>query len=156
MPAVVTRPLPSAGDDGRVTEPTTVDDTAAADRLARRYPPPRVPRRTKMALVAVATLVALTWLVWTALLHATPAVSGNVSGFRIVSDTTIEVTMTVQRGDPSVPATCRLLAQSTDFQPVAERSVPVAASPYEVVDAKVTLTTLRRATSVTVRGCTSG
>jgi hypothetical protein len=139
-----------------VTEPTTVDAAAAADRLARRYPPPRVPRRTKMVLVAVATLVALTWLVWTALLHATPAVSGDVAGFRVVSDTTIEVTMTVQRDDPSVPATCRLLAQSTDFQPVAERSVPVEASPYEVVDVPVTLTTLRRATSVTVRGCTSG
>jgi uncharacterized protein DUF4307 len=139
-----------------VTEPTTLDAAAAADRLARRYPPPRVPRRTKIALVAVGTLVALTWLVWVALVHATPAVSGDVAGFRVVSDTSIEVTMTVQRSDPSTPATCRLLAQSTDFQPVAERTVPVAASPYEVVDVPVTLTTLRRATSVSVRGCTSG
>lgn len=139
-----------------MTEPTTVDAAAAADRLARRYPPPRVPRRTKMVLVAVATAVALTWLVWAALINATPAVSGGIAGFRVVSDTTIEVTMTVQRDDPSVPATCRLLAQSTDFQPVAERNVPVEASPYEVVDVPVTLTTLRRATSVTVRGCTSG
>ena len=138
-----------------MTEPTTVD-AAAADRLARRYPPPLVPRRAKSVLVAVATAVALTWLVWAALLNATPAVSGDVAGFRVVSDTRIEVLMTVQREDPSVPATCRLLAQSTDFQPVAERSVPVEASPYEVVDVRVTLTTLRRATSATVRGCASG
>ena len=39
---------------------------------------------------------------------------------------------------------------------MAESTVQIEASPYEVVDKKVTLTTLRRATSVTVRGCTSG
>jgi hypothetical protein len=140
-----------------VTEPTTVDPAAAAaERLALRYPPPRVPRQTKVVLVAAATLVAMSWLVWTALLHADPVVSGDVAGFKVVSDTSIEVTMTVQRGDPSRPASCRLLAQSTDFQPVAESTVQVEASPYEVVDKKVTLTTLRRATSVTVRSCTSG
>lgn len=138
-----------------MTEPTTLD-AAAAGRLARRYPPPLVPRRTKVVLVALATAAALSWLVWAALLHATPAVTANVAGFRIVSDTSIEVTMTVQRDDPSQPATCRLLAQSTDFQPVAESSVPVAASAYRVVDVPVTLTTLRRATSVTVRSCSTG
>lgn len=136
-----------------MTEPTTVDGAAAAERLARRYPPPRVPRRTKVLLTVLATVVALAWLVWAALLHATPAVSGDVAGFRVVSDTSIEVTMTVQRRDPTQPASCRLLAQSTDFQPVAERTVPVEASPHPVVDVGVTLTTLRRATSVTVTGC---
>jgi Domain of unknown function (DUF4307) len=138
-----------------VTEPTTVDAIAAAERLARRYPPPLVNRRTKIAITAVAALVALGWLVWTALLHADPAVSGDVAGFKVVSDTSIEVTMTVQRGDPSRPATCQLLAQSTDFQPVAESTVQIGASTHQVVDVPVTLTTLRRATSVTVRSCSS-
>jgi hypothetical protein len=138
-----------------VTEPTTVDAAAVAERLALRYPPPLVSRRTKIALTAVATLVALGWLVWAALLHATPAVSGDIAGFTVVSDTSIEVTMTVQRTDPSRPATCSLLAQSTDFQPVAESVVQVEASPYTVVDKAVTLRTLRRATSVTVRSCSS-
>ena len=137
-----------------MSEPTTVDDVEVAERLARRYPPPRVRRRTKVLLTVLATVVALSWLVWAALLHATPAVSGDVSGFRVVSDTSIEVTMTVQRRDPSRPATCRLLAQSTDFQPVAESAVPVAASTHTVVDLPVTLTTLRRATSVSVTDCT--
>jgi hypothetical protein len=138
-----------------VTEPTTVDAAAAAERLALRYPPPMVSRRTKIAITAVATLVALSWLVWTALLHADPTVSGDIAGYQVVSDTSIDVTMSVQRGDPSRPATCSLLAQSTDFQPVAESTVPVGASTHQVVDVHVTLTTLRRATSVTVRSCTS-
>ena len=137
-----------------VTEPTVVD-AAAAERLARRYPRPRVNRATKVVLVAVCTLVALGWLVWTALLHAEPAVSGDVSGFTIESDTRMQVTLTVQRRDPSRPATCRLLAQSTDFQPVAESTQTIGASPYEVVNLTVPITTLRRATSVSVRSCAS-
>jgi hypothetical protein len=138
-----------------MTEPTTVDAAAVAERLALRYPPPMVSRRLKIVITAVATVVALSWLVWTALLHADPAVSGDVAGFTVVSDTSIQVTMTVQRGDPSRPATCSLLAQSTDFQPVAETTVPIEASTHQVVDVPVTLSTLRRATSVTVRSCSS-
>ena len=138
-----------------MTEPTTVAAAEAAERLARRYPPPLVRRRTKIVITAVATLVALSWLVWAALLHAEPAVAGQVASYDVVSDTAIDVVITVQRSDPSKPATCRLLAQSTDFQPVAESPVPIPASTAEVVDLKVTLTTLRRATSATVRSCTS-
>ena len=140
-----------------MTEPTTVAavEAEAAERLARRYPPPLVRRRTKILITAVATLVALSWLVWAALLHAEPAVAGQVASYDVVSDTAIDVVITVQRSDPSQPATCRLLAQSTDFQPVAESPVPIPASTAKVVDLKVTLTTLRRATSATVRSCTS-
>ena len=100
--------------------------------------------------------VALGWLVRAALLHAEPAVSGQVAGFTVVSDTRITLTMTVQRRDPSEAATCRLLAQSTDFQPVAEQAVRVEPSAYAVANVDVTLTTLRRATTVSVRSCTSG
>ena len=139
-----------------MTEPTTVDAAAVAERLARRYPPPLVRRRTKVLLTVLATLVAMGWLVWAALLHAEPAVAGQVASFDVVSDTSISLVMTVQRSDPSQPATCRLLAQSTDFQPVAESAVVVGPSTAKVVDQTVSLTTLRRATSVTVRSCTSG
>lgn len=146
-----------------MTEPTTLPaggtapgaDPGAAERLARRYPPPRVSRRGKTVMVAVATLVALGWLVWAALLHAEPAVSGQVASYEVLSDTSIQVEITVQRRDPSKPASCRLLVQSTDFQPVAEQAVEIAPSAYKVVDVPVTLTTLRRATAPSVKGCTS-
>ena len=129
--------------------------TAVAERLRRRYPPPRGSRRTKVVLVAVGTALALTWLVWTALVHARPAVTGQVASFAIHSNTSMSVTVTVQRRDPSIPATCRLLAQSTDFQPVAEQEIAVPASRVKVADIDVELTTLRRATSASVRSCTS-
>ena len=87
---------------------------------------------------------------------AEPAVSGQVASYEVVSDTAIDVVITVQRSDPSRPATCRLLAQSTDFQPVAEQDVVIEAGTAKVADKPVTLKTLRRATSATVRSCTSG
>ncbi|WP_157720294.1 DUF4307 domain-containing protein [Friedmanniella luteola] len=127
--------------------------TDAADRLARRYPPPRVPRAVVVALVAAGTALGLGWLVWAALAHATPAVTAQVSAFEIVSDTAIKVTMTVQRADPSQAASCRVIAQSTDFQPVAEQEIAVPASTVPLADLHVELTTLRRATSASVSGC---
>lgn len=130
------------------------DDVAA--RLARRYPPPRVPRAVMVGLVAAGTAVGLGWLVWAALAHSTPAVTAQVSGFEIVSDTTVRVTMTVQRPDPSIPALCRVIAQSQDFQPVAEQEVRVPASALELADLKLELTTLRRATSASVTSCQTG
>jgi hypothetical protein len=80
-------------------------------------------------------------------------VAASVPSYRVTSDTSMDVTITVQRRDPSIPVTCRVLAQSTDFQPVAELEVPVPASTVELADIRLTLTTLRRATSASVSGC---
>ena len=68
----------------------------------------------------------------------------------------VTVDLTVQRSDPSVVATCRVIAQATDFQPVAEQQVPVPVSSAELVDVTLELTTLRRATSASVSGCDVG
>ena len=106
-----------------------------------------------VGLVALGTAVGMTWLIWAALVHATPAVSAQVSAFDVTSDTSIKVTMTVQRSDPGVRATCRVIAQSPDFQPVAEQEVEVEPSRFELADIELVLTTLRRATSASVSGC---
>lgn len=133
---------------------TTVTDSAAADRLRRRYPPPRVPKGAKIALVAVGVAIALSWLVWAALVHARPAVSAQVLSYTVTSDTTIAVVMTVDRRDASTPVTCRVIAQSADFQTVGEQQVAVPATAARVVNVDVNLTTLRRATAPSVKGCT--
>lgn len=106
-----------------------------------------------VALTALVAAVGVTWLVWVALLHAQPVASADVPYYNVTSDTSIDVTITVQRPDPSIPVTCRVLAQSTDFQPVAELEVLIPASTVKLADQKVTLTTLRRATSASVSGC---
>ncbi len=125
----------------------------AAERLRLRYPPPRVPRPLLITLVAAGVVVGLGWLVWAALFHATPAVAGQVSGFRVASDTEIVVTLTVDRRDPAQPVTCRVLAQGADFAPVGEHEVQVPGASARVVNTEVRLVTLRRALTASVKGC---
>src|SRR4029453_12507687 len=113
-----------------------------------------VPPPLRVGLISVGVVLSLTWLVWTALLHSRPVVAAEVVMLRIDSNTSVSATIAVDRRDPSVPVTCRVLAQAADFQPVGEQLVPVAASSDHVVHVSVILTTLRRATAVVVRGCT--
>jgi hypothetical protein len=125
----------------------------AAERLRRRYPKPWMPRPLLVGLIGVGVVLGLTWLVWTALLHSRPLVAAQVVTFRIDSDTSVSATISVERRDPSVPVTCRVLAQAVDFQPVGEEQVSIAASSDRLVDLNLMLTTLRRATAVVVKGC---
>jgi hypothetical protein len=127
-----------------------------AERLRRRYPPPRVPRPVLMVMIGLGVAVALGWLIWVALFHSRPAVTAQVSAYSVVSDTAIDVTLTVDRRDPAQPVTCRVLAQAADLSNVGEKYVAVGATTLRVVDLKLTLVTLRRATVATVEGCTVG
>jgi hypothetical protein len=125
----------------------------AAERLRLRYPPPRVPRPVLVVLVAAGAALGLGWLIWAALFHATPAVVGQMSGFRVVSDTEIVVTLTVDRRDPAQPVSCRVLAQGEDLKPVGEQQVQVPGAEARVVNTQVRLVTLRRALTATVPDC---
>jgi hypothetical protein len=142
---VVSSGIPLSGD--------TVGVTDAAERLRRRYPGPRVPRTVKVALIGLGVVIAMSWLIWAALVHSRPAVAAQVAAYAVTSDTTMSVTISVDRRDPSVPVTCRLIAQAEDFQPVAEQQVPIEASTARVVDKRIVLTTMRRATSASVKVC---
>ena len=106
-----------------------------------------------VSVVAVVAVVGLGWLLWTASVQSRPAVSANVAAFTVVSDTRIDATVTVDRPDPSLPVVCRISAQATDFQPVGEINLRVEQSAYQVVDVPVSITTVRRATTATVREC---
>jgi hypothetical protein len=113
-----------------------------------------MPRPLLVGLIGAGAVLALTWLVWTALLHSRPAVAAQIVSFRIDSDTSVSATISVERRDPSLPASCRVLAQADDYQAVGEQQVPIAASTNRVLEANITFTTLRRATTVVVKGCT--
>jgi Domain of unknown function (DUF4307) len=124
-----------------------------AERLRRRYPRPRLPRPVLIALVALLIAVAGWWLVTTAWQRARPPFSAEVSAFQIETDTKIKVTLTVDRPDPSLPVTCRVVAQANDAGIVGEQAVTVPASSASRLDLSVTLITLRRAVTAEVRGC---
>jgi hypothetical protein len=76
-----------------------------------------------------------------------------MSGFRVVSDTEIVVTLTVDRPDPAQPVVCRVLALGEDYAPVGEQQVEVPGAAAEVVNTQVRLVTLRRAMTATVNDC---
>lgn len=134
--------------------PSSVDrDPTVDERLRRRYPPALLPRPVLVGLVAVLVVGALGWLVWTASVRSNPPVSGQVASFRIVSDTQIDLTLTVDRPDPSVPVVCTVIAQASNFERVAELPVEVGASEHRVVDVPVSMKTFRRATSASLDHC---
>ena len=124
-----------------------------AERLRRRYPRPRLPRPVLVALVALLVAVAGWWLVATAWQRARPPISAEVSAFQVETDTKINVTLTVERPDPSLPVTCRVVAQANDAGIVGEQAVTVPAAAARQMELSVTLITLRRAVSAEVRGC---
>ena len=113
-----------------------------------------MPRPLLVGLIGVGVVLAVTWLIWTALRHSQAVAAADVQAYTITSDTAVSVTISVQRPDPSIPVTCRVLAQAADFQPVGEQQVPIAASPHQIVDVNLVLTTLRRASAVVIKGCT--
>ena len=124
-----------------------------AERLRRRYPLPRLPRPVLVALVALLVAVAGWWLVTTAWQRARPPISAEVSAFQVETDTKINVTLTVERPDPSLPVTCRVVAQANDAGIVGEQAVTVPAAAARQMELSVTLITLRRAVTAEVRGC---
>jgi hypothetical protein len=128
--------------------------SAAADRLRLRYPRSRLPRPLLIVALAVLAAAFLTWVLWSATVHANPVVSGQVSSYTVRSDQLIAVTVTVDRPDPSVAVVCNVVAQASDFQAVgAIDRLEVPPRPERVVDVTITIKTLRRATSASVKSC---
>jgi hypothetical protein len=107
-----------------------------------------------IALVVLLVAVAGWWLVTTAWQRARPPFSAEVSAFQVETDTKINVTLTVERPDPSLPVTCRVVAQANDAGIVGEQAITVPAAATSRMDFSVTLITLRRAVLAEVRGCT--
>lgn len=118
--------------------------------LAQRYGAPSRARR--LLLVGAAVLVGLSfggWLLWSTLFHATPAVSSEIGGWDVVDDGAVEATVSVVL-EEGVVASCVLRAYAEDHSTVGEVA-------FEPVDGRndVTIRTERRATSVTLLGCTA-
>ncbi len=129
------------------------EDLATAERLRRRYPPPRMPRWLTLTLVIALGAVFLGWVIWAALVMANPAVKGQIPKWAIDSDTQVSFTLTVDRPDPSIPVRCRVIAQAPNFERVGSLDLAVPAYPARLTDVTETMRTFRRATSVSVDSC---
>ena len=136
-----------------MTTPSQTDDAA---RIAARYPTHRGRRTEWITLAVVLSILLGSWLVWAGVHGANPDVSAQVHGVRVLGEKQIEATIRVQRPDPSRPATCTLLADDEAHRRVGEVVTVVPAAAEKIVDHVVVITTLNRATTVTIASCTIG
>ncbi len=123
--------------------------TVTTDLAARYGAPSPARRRTLLLGVGAVVLLFGGWLAWTTLFHATPAVSSEIGGWEVVDDGTVDVTVSVALED-GVTASCALRAYAEDHSTVGE----VAFEPVDGTN-RVEVRTERRATSVTLLGCTA-
>lgn len=126
---------------------------ADTQRIRERYPTRPGRRIFLIALTGVALALGTVWLVWAAWTSSHPAVSGQVSGFDVVSDTEITVHLIVERSDPSIAATCQVFVQSESFERVGELAVAVPPASDSQVRLDVPVKTFKRATSASLEAC---
>ncbi|MEO6512465.1 MAG: DUF4307 domain-containing protein [Nocardioides sp.] len=124
-------------------------DSSAAE-LADRYGRPAPWRRTAVVLASgLVGVLALTWLAWTTLFHATPDASSDLVSFEVVSDNAVTARVdVVLRGTPD--ATCEVRAIAADHTVVGEASFVPTDGRNEVQ-----FRTERRASAVEDVGCTT-
>lgn len=137
--------------DAAAGPPPTPPESAA--RLAERYPPRRGRRRLIFIACLLLAGVGLGWLIWAATIRANPPVSGRITAFEVLSTTKTRATLLVQRPDPSVSATCLVVAQAVNYERVAELSVDVPSGTQQVVKIEIQLRTFKQATSVWLDRC---
>ncbi|TRW78390.1 DUF4307 domain-containing protein [Mycolicibacterium sp. 018/SC-01/001] len=127
------------------------------DRPAQRYGTRHSSRRTRRwivvgSFVAVVALgVAVAAVAFSRL--GSPEVKGELSGYRVVDDRTVEVTASVTRDDPSRPVVCIVRARSYDGDEVGRRELLVPPSATGTVQVTTRVTTSRPAVVGDVYGC---
>ena len=82
-------------------------------------------------------------------------VKGEVGGYRVIDDHTVEVIASVTRDDPSQPVVCIVRARSYDGTETGRREVLVPPSTAETVQVTALVTTSKRSVVGDVYGCGS-
>lgn len=124
----------------------------AATRVAHRYPKPPS-KRWWVPAAAVVAVAIVGWLVWAGSYGATGTITARVDAFEVRSDTTISVTVTIDRPDPGRGAECLLYAQAVTYDRVGETRIRVAPGGTGLTTEKLELRTFKRATTAAVESC---
>jgi hypothetical protein len=127
------------------------------ERPAARYGRRQLSRRSRrrlaigLGIVAVLVGVAVAWAGYTRLSGAD--VKGDLAGYRILDDHTVEVTISVTRKEPGRPVACIVRARSYDGDETGRREVLVPASADATVQVTTVVETSRPAAVGDVYGC---
>jgi Domain of unknown function (DUF4307) len=122
------------------------------ERPAARYGRQRLSGRQRRWIAAGLTVLVVAVGVIVAIVASgrfgSAEVEGELGGYRLVDDQTVEVTISVTRDDPSRPAVCIVRARSIDGSETGRREVLVPPSPASTVQ----VTTVVKASSKPVVG----
>jgi Domain of unknown function (DUF4307) len=127
------------------------------ERPAARYGRQRLSRRTRRWLVigltalALAAGVAIAFVTFQRL--GSPAVKGELSGYELIDDETVSVTISVTRADPSRPVVCIVRARSIDGSETGRREVLVPPSSQATVQVTTIVKASRKPVVGDVYGC---
>lgn len=107
------------------------------ERPAARYGRQRLSRRSRRGIAIGLTLIIVAAGVAIALIGfqrlGSGDVKGELSGYRLVDDETVEVTISVTRKDPTQQVVCIVRARSLDGTETGRREVLVPPSPQTMV-----------------------
>ncbi len=133
---------------GRVT-PIDAD----AERISRRYPRRGTPRWLWIPFAAALGALLLVWTVWAGWHGAHPDVAGKVVGFKVISDTQIDVQVTVQRADVASRVQCQVKAMAISYDTVGELPFTWEPTGEELQTQWVSVRTFKRAVSADLDYC---
>ena len=106
------------------------------ERPTARYGQQRLTRRQRRLIAGVLTVVVLVAGVAIAIVASGrfgSAAEGELSGYRLVDDQTVDVTISVTREDPAQPVVCIVRARSIDGSETGRREVLVPPSTQKTV-----------------------
>jgi hypothetical protein len=127
------------------------------ERPAARYGRQRLSRRQRrwiaIGLAVAVLVVGIVIAVIASHRLGTGEVKGDLGGYRLIDDETVEVTVNVTRDDPSRPVVCIVRARSIDGSETGRREVLVPASTQKTVQVTTVVKAGRKPVVGDVYGC---
>ena len=127
------------------------------ERPTARYGQRRLSRRgRRMLVIGLFSLIVIVGVGIALVAYqrlGTGDVKGELAGYKLVDDQTVQVTITVTRDDPSRPVVCIVRARSIDGSETGRREVLVTPSSQEIVQVSAVVKTSRPPAMGDVYGC---
>lgn len=124
-----------------------------AERIARRYPKDQPRRAWWIPVASGLGALLLVWTVWAGWDAAHPDVVAQVAGFKVISDTQIDVQVTVQRGDVNSRVACQVKALAISYDTVGQLPFTWEPNGKELQTQWVSVRTFKRAVTGDIDWC---